>query len=146
MHLQLEITTKALHGAFVVLAVAAATAVAAPRIGEENAVLTSSQTGTFQIKGQVAGLYPGGTVTLPLTVVNKNGFKIAVKTVTVTVVDASAACPASALTATAYRGKLVVPAKRSAQLTVRATLSAAAPDECAGAQFPLRYRGTAVKA
>ena len=127
------------------LAVAAATAVAAPRMAGEEAVLTSSQTGKFQIQGQVTGLYPGKPVDLPLTLVNRNGFTIAVKTVTVAVGSAGPACPASHLKVTRYRGKVVVPARRSGRLVLRATLAATAPEACAAAKFPLRYRGTAVK-
>ena len=146
MQLPLTITTKALHGAFVVLVLAVATAAGGSRWSADDAVLTSSSSGTFQIKGQVEGLYAGTTVPLRLTVVNRNTFKLAVKTVTVTVANASPECVASQLTVTRYGGRLVVPARRSKQLVLQATLAAGAPDACTGASFPLRYRGTAVKA
>ena len=147
MFLPISITTKALQGVFVVLAlVTATTAVAAPWWSARDTVLTSSSRGGFQIHGEATGLYPGKPVQLPLALVNRNGFGIYVKTVSVRIGSASGgACGTGNLKVTTYRGKLLVPARQTKRLVLTAMLARRAPEACVGATFPLRYSGTGVK-
>ena len=73
----------------------------------DGSVLTSSRSGSFSIKGHVAGLYPGRTARLALTITNKNGFAIRVRSVRVRVGNAPG-CPRSNLVVKRFRGYLWV--------------------------------------
>ena len=111
----------------------------------DGSVLTSSRSGSFSIKGHVAGLYPGRTARLALTITNKNGFAIRVRSVRVKVGNAPG-CPRSNLVVKRFRGYLWVSARGKRRLQLRVRMRLTAPDACMGARFPLRYRGKAVKA
>lgn len=99
----------------------------------------------FGISGGVNGLYPGASLPLVLTISNPHEFKVVVTSVTTLVGTPNAGCSSTNLTVTPFSGSLPVPADGTAQLTVMATLSHAAPDACQGAVFPLEYKGTVVK-
>ena len=100
----------------------------------------------FIVSGQVENLRPGGSRPMVLTVRNPNSVGIRVTSLTVRAGAASAACQASSLTLPQWTGSLVVPKNGSATLTVQVSLQSSAPDACQGAQWPLTYGGTAVKA
>jgi hypothetical protein len=136
--------TKALRGAFVVVAAAAVFAVAA-QWNAQAAVLSSSSSGSFKIRGSASGLVPGRPVALPVTVVNGYSFPLVVTSITVGVKRAGRSCSGANVHVTAFRGSLRVPARSTRKLGLEATLSRAAPDACAAAQFPLRYSGKAIK-
>lgn len=101
--------------------------------------------GTFTIAGNVAGMYPGLTAPMVLTVSNPKPFSIVVTSITTTIGDANAACSASNLTVTAFSGQLLVPGLGSAATTVHASMAKSAGDPCQGATFPLVYNGLASK-
>ena len=102
-------------------------------------------TGSFTIAGSVAGLYPGLTVPMVLTISNPKSFPIVVTSIKTTVGAASAACSASNLAVTAFSGQLLVPALGSAGTTVQVSMAQSASDVCQGATFPLIYLGLASK-
>ena len=97
----------------------------------------------FSIAGGLTGLYPGLTAPLVLTLSNPGQTQITVTSVTTSVGDASASCPAADVSVSAFSGRLVVPAHGSAALTVSATMAHTAPDACQGAVFPFTYTGQA---
>jgi len=109
-------------------------------------VAARQKTGTFRIAGSAAGLYPGHTVPLVLTVTNPESFAIVVTSLTVKVSNASTKCTAGNLSATAFDGKLTVPAHRSARATLHLSMHLSARNGCEGAKFPLTFRGLAGKA
>jgi hypothetical protein len=112
----------------------------------QGIVLMSSTSGAFAIKGQVSSLYPGQVTTLPLTLVNPNGFAIKVRSVSVKVGSASTACTYANVSVAKFAGSLAVGPHSSRRLSLALTMSRAAPNACQGARFSLSYRGTAVRA
>jgi len=119
----------------------------APALGATSspAAPQTQTNGSFTIAGSVAGLYPGHTVPMVLIVTNPKSFSIVVTSITTTVGDASAACPASNLSVTAFSGQLLVPGLGSANTTVQVGMAQSATDTCQGATFPLVYGGLASK-
>jgi hypothetical protein len=99
----------------------------------------------FRISGSVDGLFPGKVAPLALKVTNPQKFAIVVKSLSVSVSNASATCTASNVGVTSFSGALSVPAGASAVATVRITLLHSAPNACQGAVFPLYYYGVATK-
>ena len=92
--------------------------------------------------GKIQGLYPGVTKQIPVRV--RNGYPDPVRLGYVeTAVNAdepSPACPAEYLVVMPKRrSKVVIPPGRSGVVKVSVTLSAAAPDSCQQALFPLRF-------
>lgn len=101
--------------------------------------------GRFSISGSVAGLYPGASLPLALTVSNPEPFTLVVTSITTSVGSHAAACPASDANVTSFAGALAVPAHAEAQVVVTATLLHVAPDACQGATFAFSYSGLATK-
>ncbi len=95
--------------------------------------------------GTLTGLYPTGTVTMPVTVTNNNAYKVQLDTIDF--VDATSTipgCTASTVTSAGgtYQNVVIAPgASVSKDLTV--SMSNAAEDACQGATFTLRYLATA---
>jgi hypothetical protein len=112
----------------------------------QDLVLTGSTSGTFRVKGQVSGLYPGKATTLRLTVVNPNAFAINVTWLAAKVGNASTRCTYKNIAVSRFSGSLRVRAKRSRRLSLTIAMRRSAPNACKGAKFPLTYHGTAVKA
>jgi len=100
---------------------------------------------SFTITGNAAGLYPGRTSPLVLTVHDPRPFAIVVTSVTTTANNASGTCPASNISVGAFSGQLLVPAGGSAQTSVSVSMAVSAPDACTGAVFPLDFSGTATR-
>lgn len=100
----------------------------------------------FRLGGSVGGLYPGRSTSLKVKVANREQFAIVVTSITTTVHDASANCPAGYLSVGGYTGRLVVPASGTAAVHVPVQLSHAAGNGCQGATFPLSYLGQARRA
>ena len=96
----------------------------------------------FSITGSVSGLYPGATRPLVLSVYNPYSVSITVTSVATTVSGSTNNCATTNLTVSAFSGALVIPPKHGALTAVKATLAHAAPDQCQGALFFLRYLGT----
>lgn len=95
--------------------------------------------------GAPTGLYPTGSVTMPVTVTNNNPYKVSLDAIDF--VDASTSvpgCSASVVTSTggSYQNVLIAPgASVSKDLTV--SMGNSAEDACQGASFTLRYLATA---
>lgn len=102
---------------------------------------------TFQISGQVSGLYPGAQKQLGLTVSNPNNFAIKVTALTITVGNPGVAgCSAANVVATNFSGSLLVPKKTTASQALPIKMIANAANACQGVTFPLSFGGTAQKA
>jgi hypothetical protein len=132
--------------ASIVLSVGVATAAAdiAARPPEPDPV--ASRHAVFRVTGRVRGLYPGIDRTMRVRIRNPHAFPIRVKRVRVVVSDASPACPAS--TIRIARGKPARPIRprRTTKLRLRVRMVEDAPAACAGARYPLRFSGKAVRA
>jgi hypothetical protein len=100
----------------------------------------------FVVSGSVENLRPGGSRPMVLTVRNPNSVAISVRSVTVAAGAAGPSCPASALTLPRWTGRLTVPKRGTATLSVDVALEATAPDACQDARWPLTFGGSAVKA
>jgi hypothetical protein len=100
----------------------------------------------FVVSGQVGDLRPGGSRPMVLTVQNPNSVAIRVTSITVAAGAAGPGCPGSSLTLPQWTGSLQVPKRGTASVTVDVALEPSAPDACQGADWPLTYGGTAVKA
>ena len=100
----------------------------------------------FHITGSIGGLYPGASLSLKLTVTNRESFRIVVTAMSTTVHDASPSCPAGMLTVGDFAGTLTVPASGTASVHVPVHLGHAAGNGCQSAVFPLTYAGRARKA
>lgn len=96
---------------------------------------------SFEITGGLAGLYPGATVPLVLTVSNSATFAITVTSIETFVSGPSTPCGRSYLNVGDFTGALKVRARDQASITVFASLSLSSPDGCQGAVFGLRYVG-----
>ncbi len=95
--------------------------------------------------GAPTGLYPTGTVTMPVTVTNNNAYKVQLDTIDF--VDATSSipgCSASVVTSTggSYSNVVIAPGA-SVSKDVSVSMSNAAEDACQGASFTLRYLATA---
>lgn len=99
---------------------------------------------TFELAGEVGGLYPGVNTTLDVEVTNPYRFAIRVISTTVTVLDARPACPASMLEIGDSQAPVEVPPGGVATVPLAVHMSADAPDACQGATWPLEFTGTAV--
>ena len=125
-------------------------------VGVAFAAWTSTGTGTGTTTAATAknltvtagaptGLFPTGTVTMPVTVTNNNTYKVQLDSIDF--VDAAAsvpACSASTVTSTGgtYQGVFIAPGA-SVTRDLAVTMSNAAEDACQGAAFTLRYLASA---
>jgi hypothetical protein len=119
---------------------------AATLSSSSSAIVSSGHGGPFPISGGIAGLYPGASLPLVLTIANPEPFAISVTSVTTTVVSPSAQCPGTLLTVTPFSGTQSVSAHGTSDIIVTVSLAHAAPDACQGATFPFLYNGLATKA
>ena len=93
----------------------------------------------FTLSADYSGLYPNADVTVPVTVHNPLSYDLAVHTADVRVGDASPTCTADNVVAHSFSGDVVVPAGRDGTMPIRMQMSAAAPDTCQDATFPLSF-------
>lgn len=98
----------------------------------------------FEIAGEIDGLYPGAEATLDARVSNPHPFGILVTSTTVTVLDASPACGASALEIGGLQAAFVVPPGGTGSVPLQVRMRLDAPDACQGATWPLAFVGTAI--
>jgi hypothetical protein len=99
----------------------------------------------FSISGDVAGLFPGAAVLLPLKVTNLKRFSITVTSIVTVVEKASASCSASTVQVAPFTGTLHLPPKGTATTTVVVMMHDDAPDACQGVHFAFHYQGWATK-
>jgi hypothetical protein len=103
----------------------------------------ASAAAAFSITGNVAGLYPGKTLPLVLSVTNSQASAITVTSITTTIGNAGSVCTAKYLKVTHFGGHLHVGTKKTATVTVKVTLLHSAPNRCEDAVFPFTYSGLA---
>ena len=106
----------------------------------------------FTIAGSYAGLYPGVSRSLILSITNPNAFPIDVTSLTATVSLVSGprvmhepSCRPEDLDVAQYAGGLSVPARGMNTTMIDLMLLPSAPDACQGASFALTYAGEAVQ-
>ena len=112
-----------------------------PGINEDPRPAAVASSNGFTITGSVTGLFPGATVPLVLAVQNPNTYAITVTSMVTAVSATRAGCPSGNLTVTPFSGFLWVAPKHTSRTLVNATMAHAAPDQCQGAVFLLRYSG-----
>jgi hypothetical protein len=103
-------------------------------------------TSSFSISGSAAGLFPGKTVALVLTVTNPFTVSITVTSITATVSNASSGCVAAKLKVTSFSGHLLIGAGKARKVTLKVSMYRSAPNACQGAEFPFQYAGLATAA
>jgi len=113
----------------------------------------AGQSQVFYISGSAAGLYPGSSSTLTLSVQNPLNTPITVNTITLVAGSPSSGCPSSLLTIPpswtlnstyTINTSLSVPANSTVTgPSVTLSLAMTATNACAGVTFPLMYGGTA---
>jgi hypothetical protein len=101
---------------------------------------------SFTISGSVSGLYPGATRSLVLTVTSHEPYAIVVTRLTTVVMDTSSTCRSANLTVSSFVGTLSVAPRSAAVTRVVVRMASDAGDNCAGADFPLVFRGVAKRA
>ena len=114
---------------------------------EREAIATSATTPRFKIRGRVIDLVPGQKKSMRLKLVNDNPYSIRVSKLTVRAGDSgNPNCLSAALTIPRRkRVDVRVRAGRTAAVGYPVTLMATAPSECQLAQWPLRFKGEAVR-
>jgi hypothetical protein len=100
----------------------------------------------FTIAGDVAGLYPGSSKALVVTLTNQNNFDIRVTSLSATVADPAGPCTAGVVRVDPLAGTVVVPKNGTATTTLTARMSDDPSNDCKSTSFGLTYTGTAVKA
>jgi len=95
------------------------------------------------LSGQVEGLHPGATLSLPITVTNTQAYDVRLTAVRVAVGDAAVGCAAANLSVSSWQGPTLVAARAATVIRVPIVMPDAVPDQCAGQQFPLTYTGDA---
>jgi hypothetical protein len=101
---------------------------------------------TFRIRGAVKGMYPGRVRKLRLRIRNPLDRAIRVRSIRARVRRPHRGCPAKAITIRRWRGHLRIRPHRGRTVRVKVKMKRRAPNACQGARFPIRYRGTAVRA
>lgn len=108
------------------------------------AEVPSAAQDTFEISGEIDGLYPGVDATLEARVTNPHPFGIEVNSVAVIVADASSRCKASMLTVDGSSESVNVPPGGTGTIPLAVEMDRDAPDGCQGATWPLEFVGVAV--
>jgi hypothetical protein len=99
----------------------------------------------LEVRGHLAGLYPGAKGRLRLRVKNRTRRGIRLRRVRVRVLRANAHCGPRALRAHPYRGRHWIPKRSAREISVWIRMHRRAGDACQGARFPLRYHARAVR-
>ena len=98
----------------------------------------------LKISGNVDGLAPGVPATLSAKVKNNLSRKVKVRSLKVTVGDAGAACPRTLLNVQGLKTKTTaLKPRKTHTIPVSVMLSAAVPDACQNATFPLKFSARA---
>ena len=99
----------------------------------------------LEVKGSVAGLYPGATRYLPLTFENTNSFAVNVVDMAITP-SSNGSCASTNLELPQAWTTKRIAANSEETVNVPVRMSSSAGTECAGATFGLAYSGKVVKA
>ena len=116
-----------------------------PAVDHAKSAGRSADVRPFRISGSVDNLYPGASEQLRLRLRNRQPFKIIVRRIRVRVSGTPSGCSATYLTVPRFKGRIRIRAKRKKHFSLPVAMSAAAPDSCRSANFPLTYRGRAVR-
>lgn len=128
-------------GPVVVVAVAfAAIGIAKPPDGGG-----STDARSFTIAGDVDGVVPGAGSLLPVELANPNRFALDVRTLDITVADAGPGCARTNLVVGPPPLPVAIPALGRAVVGVDVRFVDDPSDACQGAEFPITYRGTAMR-
>ena len=117
--------------------------------GSGTATATAGSAKSLQVASTPAtGLFPTGSVTVPVTVTNPNPYKVALSAVEFTgITTDKTGCSASTVTGTDLTGLSgaanVIAPSGSVTKDVTVTMSNAAENACQGANFNLTLRATA---
>jgi hypothetical protein len=99
----------------------------------------------FTMSGRVAGLVPGQSRALVVTVANRHRFPIAVRSIAARITTNRRGCAPRNLIARGFRGRKRIPPRRRTRVRLRVSLRLTAPDACQGVAFRLGFRGRAVR-
>jgi hypothetical protein len=111
--------------------------------GRSDLRVPGSLGGTFEIRGHVGDLYPGGVLPLHLAVNNTLGAPILLTSIVTRVGGASPACWAANVSVSEFSGNVPIFPGKEVHPTVWVTMAHAATNACQGAVFPFSYHGTA---
>jgi hypothetical protein len=118
--------------------------------GTGTATASAGNAKSLVVEGaDVNGLFPTGSVTVPVTVTNPNDYKIALSSLEFTGASTTqAGCDASVVTAPSKSGLTDVLGANggSATLDFTVSMSNAAADACQGASFTLGFTATGASA
>jgi hypothetical protein len=95
-----------------------------------------------ELRGRVAGLFPGEQRPLVVTLANRTDRLVRVSRVVVHPSRAAKGCGADQLRARPVRTNVVIEPDRRAAVSVPVRLAPTAPDACQGVTFPLRMRAS----
>ena len=130
-------------GLLLVVGVLAAAALGAPGGRPPARERPAPSPPLFSMTGNVDGLLPGLSTTLPVTVRNEQSYDIRVTGVRATAADASAACAATAISIGSFAGAIVVPARGTVTVSLPVAMDPSAPQACEAVTFPVDYVGDA---
>lgn len=99
----------------------------------------------IRIGGHANGLFPGGQRVLRAKVYNRTRREVILRRLRVVVGDAGPGCGSANLLARNGKRKRPIPPHSKRKVKVKLTLSQEAPDDCAGARFPLHFRARFVR-
>jgi hypothetical protein len=100
----------------------------------------------FTISGSVDGLWPGGRRSLVVIADNPYPFDIVLTSLSVTVGDASVACPGSFLHISSLTAEVRIAGGGQRAIELAASLDADAANDCQGATWALSYAASARRA
>jgi hypothetical protein len=112
----------------------------ASAIGIPEMARAQHKKGAVTISGHIDNLQPGVPATLTATVRNNLRNPVKVRSLAVKVGDAGPGCPKAMLQVAPVKAKKKLRARRSIAIPISVTLSAAAPEACMSAKFPLKYK------
>jgi hypothetical protein len=118
--------------------------------GTGTATATAGHAQNLVVDGadDVTGLFPTGSVTVPVTVTNPNPYKVKLSSLTFdSATTTKAGCDASVVTAPSQSPTNELAANNgSATIDVTVSMSNAAANECQGAAFTLNFTATGASA
>jgi hypothetical protein len=99
----------------------------------------------YEVKGSVAGLFPGARLPVAVRIENPYGFAISVRSIEVAAADAGS-CSRANVRVDGLPAPVTVPAGGEVVTTLTVRMRNDPPDACKLASFPLTFTSRAVKA